>query len=158
MELTIYLAGGLFNIAELSHNARLADALRRLGRTVILPQERALQFIDEDGQLNTTSIAKDCYAYCEDETHIYVGSLDGVQTDDGTAVEYGLTIQATGRAIVYRTDVRTAPEKELGINAMFTLGRTTLIHVPCKSVTIPELDRFYTELAVAISNAVAEFE
>jgi|SRR6185369_3148454 len=146
------LCGGVFNVAERRHNARLDRALRELGRETVLPQREALRFL-KDGVLDLDRVALACQQAARDEKNILVLNLDGPDADGGGAVEYGIAIERTGRAITYRTDIRTAPEKELGRNAMFRLPVTEFIHIPCYSVEELETEAFYRKLAEEIENA-----
>lgn len=151
--ITIYLAGPLFTVAERTHNLRLARELRALGYEIILPQQRATDFITSDG-LDLKEMAADCAVQASNPNNILVANLDGPEADSGTAVEYGLAICAVGRAITYRTDIRTAREKEVGINAMFGLRGTTHIHMSCLVNSDEDVQAFYTELARAIHWAI----
>lgn len=157
--LTLYLAGGLFGLAERVHNLRLAKELEKLGRLIILPQERALSFKGSKGAgTDRHAIATDCARYCCEKTVLYVGNLDGTDADSGTSVEYGLAVGATGRAVVYRTDFRTDPAQELGVNAMFLLPKTLFIYQPCFATSESEFDAHYQELAWRIHAAANVLE
>jgi len=79
---------------------------------------------------------------------------DGAKADDGAAVEYGMTINATSRAIVFRTDFRTEPKKELGVNAMFKAKGTIFIYYPCYFTEISEVSKYYEKLAIKIHRAI----
>jgi len=150
---TIYLAGGLFNAGERLHNVFLAAQLRIKGHKVILPQEEARKFF-ADGKFNLAGVVEECKRFCQDPTVIYVGCLDGSDADSGTAVEYGIAITSTKRAIVYRTDFRTALEKEVGVNGMFTLQGTTFIYHPCFFTDLAHIADYYKELAHKIHEAI----
>lgn len=152
---TIYLAGPLFTLAERTHNLNLERELRALGYKVILPQRRAMDFITPQG-LDLKQMAADCANHASNPENILVANLDGPDCDSGTAVEYGLAISAVGRAIVYRTDIRTATEKEVGLNAMFGLTDTTFIHMPCLVNTKDEVRDFYLALALEIHCAIVK--
>jgi nucleoside 2-deoxyribosyltransferase len=152
---TIYLAGPLFTLAERTHNLKLEKMLRLLGHQVILPQKRAVDFVTPQG-VNLKQMVLDCAEQASNSDNILVANLDGPDTDSGTAVEYGLAIRATGRAIVYRTDIRTVPEKEVGLNAMFGLEETRFIHMPCLANTEDEVQEFYFELASQIHKAIVD--
>jgi nucleoside 2-deoxyribosyltransferase len=153
MKKGIYLAGPLFTVAERTHNLNLARELRALEYEVILPQLRAVKFINQQG-LNLKQMATDCASQAVSPNNILVANLDGPDADSGTAIEYGLAIGAVGKAIVYRTDIRTAPEKEVGLNAMFGLDGTKYIHMPCLANSDEEMRAFYSELARAIDEAI----
>ena len=149
----IYLAGGLFNAAERLHNLFLEKHLVILGYTVILPQREALRFF-KDGVFNTKALAHNCQNYCANSNVIYVGCIDGADADSGTSIEYGIAAIVHGNTIVYRTDFRTALEKELGINAMFSLGRTVQVYNPCYFTHLTQVDDYYHTLAQEIHAAI----
>lgn len=151
----IYLAGGLFNAAERLHNLFLEKALAELGHDVILPQREALKFFDKDkNQFDVASIVENCKQSCTDSNKVYVGSADGPDADSGTSVEYGMAIVSTGKAITYRTDFRTAEEKELGINAMLKARGTTFVYYPCFFTELNQVASYYKELAFKIHEAI----
>lgn len=156
MKVKLYLAGGLFNVAERVHNLLLERALKRLGYDVIQPMREAAQFRRHDGTLDLDAVA----VYCQDQARapdtVLVCNLDGPDADSGTAVEYALAIGAKGQAATYRTDIRTAPERELGVNAMFRLPRTIHVDMLCFLDQVEDINRFYAELALAIDKAVRE--
>jgi len=153
MKKTIYLAGALFNAGERFHNLQLEQHLRSIGHDVILPQREALQFII-DGKPDLAAIAADCASYAMSHDCVYVGCVDGPDADSGTAVEYGMAIAKTGRAVVYRTDFRTDLPKEVGMNAMLTQRGTKLVYHPCLETELERMDLYYAELAQLISDAV----
>jgi len=157
--LTIYLAGRLFNVGERFDNARLALCLRGRGRQVILPQEEALGFVDpSNGSLRLDRIAIACRDCCVDKGNVLVANIDGPDADSGTSLECGLALATTGRAIVYRTDFRTDPAKEIGVNAMFQLPGITHIFKPCLLADLEATDNFYLDLAAQIDEAVRAIE
>lgn len=154
---TIYLAGGLFNAGERLHNLFLERYLIKLGHKVILPQREALKFFDtEKGQFDVAGIVEDCRKSSANPRNILVGNADGADADSGTCVEYGMAITATGKVVVYRTDFRTAPEKEIGVNAMLKAKGTTFIYHPSFFTELEQVDKYYTELAQKIHEAVKE--
>jgi nucleoside 2-deoxyribosyltransferase len=152
----IYLAGGLFNAGERLHNLFLAKHLTALGHKVIVPQIEALKFF-KNNSFDTTRIAESCREACQDRKNILVGNTDGADADSGTCVEYGIAIAATGRAVLYRTDFRTAPEKEIGINAMLGVKDTISIYHPCFFTSLDEIEKYYKELALKIHQAIRSF-
>lgn len=153
----IYLGGGLFNAGERLHNLYLEEHLKRLGREVILPQREALRFF-ADGKFNLDEVVTNCRQQCSSKKKIYVGNVDGTDADSGSAIEYGIAITATGYAIIYRTDFRTATEKEVGVNAMFRAKETTFIYEPCFFTELDQVDKYYTELARKIDAAISKLE
>lgn len=154
---TLYLAAGVFGVAERMRNARLAQIFQRKGRKVVLPQHEAKRFF-VDGVLDQEALAEDCRRAATDPDTICVVCIDGPDADAGAAVEYGCANQANGRGITWRSDFRTAEEKELGRNAMFRLKGTTHIYLPCYAVEFEELQVYYDELAEAIHQAALKIE
>lgn len=75
--------------------------------------------------------------------------------DSGMSVEYGIAIISTGKAIVYRTDFRTAPDRELDLNAMLTAEGTTFIYEPCYITELSQVDSYYAKLAKQIHDAIS---
>ena len=155
--ITIYLAGGLFNAAERLHNLFLEKYLKESGYNVILPQREALKFFNTD-HFDVGGIVEDCRQSCINPSHIFVGSTDGADADSGTCVEYGMAITATGKAIVYRTDFRTAEEKELGVNAMLKADGTIFIYHPCFFTELEQVESYYKELAQKIHEVIQRME
>jgi len=149
----LYLAGGLFNAGQRLHNLYLEKYLKVFGHEVILPQRRALALY-EDGKFDTKEIPVDCAKCCVDKDLLYVGCIDGADADSGTAIEYGLAIGATHRAIIYRTDFRTDTEKELGVNAMFGINWTILVCLPCFLTEFNQINDYYQRLARKIHEAI----
>jgi nucleoside 2-deoxyribosyltransferase len=149
----IYLAGALFNAGERLHNLYLEKYLTELGHEVILPQRRAFKFFNGK-TFDTKAIVADCIRFCGDKEVIYVGCIDGPDADSGTSIEYAFAIAKTGRAIVYRTDFRTAIEYELGINAMFDAPWTIPIFHPCYFTELREVEDYYRKLAKGIHQVI----
>lgn len=150
---TLYLAGGLFNAAERLHNLYLERFLKDLGYKVILPQREAAKHI-VDGVPNLPKIKAECKESALSALNIYVGSADGADADSGTCVEYGLAIGTKGDAVVYRTDIRTDTEREIGVNAMLTLEGTVNIYSLCYITELNQADAYYQNLAAQIHLAV----
>ncbi len=152
-KLKIYLAGGLFNAGQRLHNLFLAKYLRELGHAVILPQVEALQFFHGD-RFDVAGVVESCRQACQSSENIFVGSADGADADSGTCVEYGIAITSAGTAIIYRTDFRTAEEKEVGVNAMLKARGTIFIYHPCFIADLNQVEGYYRELARKIHEAV----
>ncbi len=150
---TIYLAAGLFNAGERLHNLFLEKFLKKLGHKIILPQREALKFFDGK-QFNVDDIVENCKQSCINPKHICVACADGADADSGTAVEYGMAIISSGRAIVYRTDFRTAEERELGVNAMLKAKGTNFIYHPCFFTELDEVNSYYEELSRKIHEKI----
>jgi nucleoside 2-deoxyribosyltransferase len=153
----LYLAGGLFNAGERLHALNLEKHLVDLGYEVILPQREALRFF-KDGLFDIRGIVDDCRKNAIDPTKTCVCSSDGADADSGTAIEFGMAITATGKAIVYRTDFRTALEKEVGVNAMFRANDSVFIYEPCFFTELKEVDEYYKRLAAKIDEAIVSLK
>lgn len=118
----IYFAAPLFTQAEWQWNSRLAEELRRLGLTIILPQKEAEPMLKGEKtfdaatlfSLNTSEIEK---------ADIILAILDQADPDSGTCWECGYAYKV-GRPIVgLRTDFRPAgDDAERPVNLM--LGRS----------------------------------
>jgi nucleoside 2-deoxyribosyltransferase len=153
----IYLAGPLFGVADRVHNLQLECELGALGYEVLLPQRRAKPLL-ADGDFNIVAVREDCANCATDPEVIYVGNVDGADADAGTAIEYGLVMKTSRRAVIYRTDFRTDRQKEIGICAMFGLGNTKLVYHPCYITELEEIQPFYQELAQKIHEAILSYE
>lgn len=149
----IYLAGGLFNSGERLHNLFLEKYLKELGYDVVLPQREALKAFNGKA-FDVKKIVRACRAESADPENILVGCADGADSDSGTCVEYAFAIAATGRAVVYRTDFRTALDRELGINAMLTGDGTEFVYEPCFFTELSEVGPYYKGLAIKIDEAI----
>lgn len=149
----LYLAGGVFSAAEQIHNLFLEDALLRLGYHVILPQREAEAFI-RDGILSIGAMAQNCARHCSDPKNVVVMNLDGADADSGAAVEVGIAVAKTGRVVTYRTDIRTVPEREIGVNGMFQLGGIIPINHPASLTSLEKIHKFYKDLAEEIHHAI----
>lgn len=150
---TIYLAAGLFNAGQRLHNLFLEKHLKKMGHAVILPQREVLKHFDGK-RFNLDAIVEDCKQACTNPENICVACVDGSDADSGTVIEYGMTIVSTGRAVIYRTDFRTAEDKEVGVNAMLKAKRTEFIYHPCFFTELDEVEAYYQELALKIHEAV----
>lgn len=154
-KLTVYLAAGLFNVAERERNLRLAWQLRKLGHAVIVPQHEALKFFNQEtATFDVAGIVKDCLESCARKGVICVMCADGSEADSGAAIELATAVAKNGRAVVYRTDFRTAPEKEVGVNAMLKMPGVIYVYEPCFAITINKINAFYRHLALKIHEAL----
>jgi len=153
----LYLAAGLFNAAERLHNLYLEKHLKRRGYEVILPQREAKQFF-HNGIFDKAGVVRICRAAAADLQNLCIVCIDGADADSGTAVEFGITITATGKAVVYRTDSRTAPERELGVNAMFAAEGASFVYEQCFFTELDQVDDYYEKLAEAIHQAISSLE
>lgn len=149
----IYLAGALFNAGERLHNLYLEKYLKALGYEVELPQREALKAFD--GKIfDVKTIVRACRNASSDPENIFVGNADGPDSDSGTCVEYGFAIASAGNAVIYRTDFRTALDRELGINAMLTGEGTEFVYEPCFFTELDQVDAYYAGLAARIDEAI----
>lgn len=152
---TIYLAGRLFNAAERLHNIYLEEEFKRFGYKVVLPQREAAKFFD--GKVfDMDALVKDCMGHSMNKNSICVANIDGPDADSGTAVELGMAIVATGRAVVYRTDFRTDMERELGVNAMLRPPGSCFVYYPCFITELKEAGEYYRLLAHEIHGAITK--
>jgi len=150
---TIYLAGGLFNAGERLHNLYLARHLKVLGYEVVLPQLEAVKFFT-NGRFDVAGIVESCKQACTNPSNVFVGNSDGADADSGTCVEYGIAIASTGKAVVYRTDFRTAEDRELGVNAMLKAKGTVFVYHPCFFTDLSQVGDYYIDLAQKIHEAI----
>ena len=122
MFIEVILFGPLFTLAERMFNLRLKEELERKsgGKVqVVLPQERAVQYISEQG-INFDRLFKGCL----DDAVRYtaaIANLDGTDADSGTCIEIGYRKGDDKDAYVlgFRTDFRTSEDG--GLNAMLRL-------------------------------------
>ena len=144
----LYLAGGLFSAGEQLHNLYLERALKELGYKILLPQRDA-------GGLSSTDVVCYCQQACISPSVLLVGNTDGADADSGTAVEYGIAITITGRAVLYRTDFRTDEKNmENNVNIMFTIGRTRFVYCRASLTDLDQADEYYQTLAQHIDAAI----
>lgn len=178
-QLLLYQAGGLFNAAERRHNSELERCLKTAAQErdvdlqITLPQRTALRrFLSPGEGFDVAGIVQDCIQDAASHDYILCNT-DGADADSGTSVEYGVALgqlvaqrllEKTGssavlkvpKVITYRTDFRTAPEKEVGLNAMLKATGTTHIYHPCFAVERQEFDAFYDSLAGKIVAAMLD--
>lgn len=155
MEKAIYLAGPLFNAAERKFNADLAKRLEKLGYKVTLPQREALKACNS-GCLNIAEIARMCREACRNPNNIVVACIDG--EDSGTVVEVTIGNEINGGAIIYCTDIKIFPEKEIGLNAMLTGEGIVFIYEPCYAVEAEDLRAFDERLALRIHEEIMKLK
>ena len=171
----LYLAGPLFTVAERRHNSALEkylikiSAARGMELNITSPQRKALErFIQGENRFDVNGIVYDCIIDSSTKD-VIVCNLDGADTDSGTAVEYGIAIGQrvaqemmskqgveikVPKVITYRTDFRTAPEKEVGVNAMLKAANTKHIYHPCFAVELGDFEKFYLELTTKIIDSI----
>lgn len=164
--LSIYMAGGLFDIATRIFNLALAKALREIypEANVILPQEEAAKYFSD----NNIFDMEGCSKHCADQAStcdVILGNLDGADADSGTALEIGIAlwpknqgVQIPERPIVicYRTDFRTSLQHEVGINGMFNLA-DKILYEPAYVTAEEDMAIFISDLAKNIATAIDVF-
>lgn len=149
----LYLTAGLFNIAERHRNARLAKLLELKGWEVVLPQRLVREFLGT-GIINLREAAIACLRAAADKDNLCVVCLDGPDGDSLAAMVFG----AAGRAIAYRSDIRTTPGNETGTRAYIGFPDTLFVSLPCFAVEEEEIDAYYETLAQAIHKAALRLE
>jgi nucleoside 2-deoxyribosyltransferase len=175
MEASVYLAGPLFNVGERRHNSELERSLNtcaeKQGITLKItsPQKTAINRLTSQTKgFDVRGIVADCIR--DSANHdVILCNLDGPDADSGTSVEYGIALgQAvaarrlsdhvgaikTPLIITYRTDFRTAHEKEVGVNAMLMAEGTKHVYIPCFATEEDEFNKFYDSLASQIIGAI----
>ncbi|MBU2576173.1 MAG: nucleoside 2-deoxyribosyltransferase [Nanoarchaeota archaeon] len=177
-DVSIYLAGGLFNAAERVHNSTLEKNLIEVARDMginlqtTLPQRTALKrYLPNENRFDVAGIVADCEVDAASHDYILC-NLDGTDADSGTAVELGvargqaLAYQKLSRhlkthrdvkipkIITYRTDFRTSIENEVGVNAMLNPEGSTFIYHPCFVTELGEVESYYKELASKITDVI----
>lgn len=174
-EINLYSAAPLFNAGQRAHNSRLEKTLKEealkeeILLNITLPQRTALnRFISNEKGFDVNGIVLDCMN--DSANHdVVLCNLDGPDADSGTAVEYGIALGqriAYGKVdfieekikvpliITYRTDFRTSPEKEVGVNAMLKAKGTEYIYYPCFIVESEQFDEFYKGLSKEIIKVI----
>lgn len=142
----IYFAGPLFNSAEKEFNVRFARALESKLENVevILPQERALKFFNQENGFKL--IFEDCLKMVED-ADIVLAILDGADTDSGTSVELGYAYAMKIPIVGIRTDSRISEDR--GLNLMIA----NICNILIIDVTSDILN-LVNSVAEAISNII----
>jgi len=176
-KVSIYLAGGLFNVAERVHNVtlerHLIETANKKGITLMttLPQRTAMKrFIPGENKFDVAGIVADCEVDAASHDYILC-NIDGTDADSGTAVELGIargqriarehlkdhrtySLINIPKIIVYRTDFRTSIENEVGVNAMLNPKGTTFIYHPCTVTELNEAKNYYRALASKITDVI----
>lgn len=170
-QISAYLAGGLFNVGQRFHNSLLEKNLitsaseKNIELITTSPQRKAFKrYIKEENRFDVAEIVSDCEKDASEHDYI-ICNLDGTDCDSGTAIEIGIargvqlskklsTSKLAPKIITYRTDFRTAPEKEIGINAMLRPDGSTFIYYPCFAIELNEFNEFYQKLASQIVHVI----
>lgn len=137
----LYLAGPLFSTAEKNFNVELADALRRFGHEVFLPQEHE-QRADQPNLIFSSDVDGIDWA------DMVVANLDGPDPDSGTCWEIGYGYGKDKLLLAYRTDFRLFEGADK-INLMMTESVSEVIYAAGLSVK---------ELAVEINHQIILIE
>jgi len=137
----IYMAGPLFSTAEITFNRCLAEALRRFGHEVFLPQEHE-QRADRPDLIFASDVAGIDWA------DMVLANLDGADPDSGTCWELGYGYAKAKLILNYRTDFRLFEGADK-INLMMTESASDTIYAA--GLTVPEL-------AVEINHAIILIE
>jgi nucleoside 2-deoxyribosyltransferase len=115
----VYCAGPLFNDAERSEMARIANVLERSGHEVFLPQRDGLEFAKIHPALNAQGLsaadAEQLLARAIFSLDVYkllgwsevvVANLNGRVSDEGTIVEAALAWHSGKVLVLYKADAR----------------------------------------------------
>jgi nucleoside 2-deoxyribosyltransferase len=137
----IYMAGPLFSTAECNFNRDLADALRRHGHAIFLPQEHE-QRADRPDMIFKSNVEGIDWA------QMVLANLDGPDPDSGTCWELGYGYSGGKAIMVYRTDFRLFEGSDK-INLMMTESANHVIIAPKLGIE---------ELAERIDRAIRELE
>ena len=140
----MYIAGGLFNVAERAHNANLEKTLidvakkQEIDLKTTLPQrEASKRFIPDEGRFDIVGIVSDCEQDAASHEYILC-NLDGPDADSGTAVELGI---ARGQKIAYERILKTLPG--------------TGIALPIKrQIKSPKIITYRTDFRTSVENEV----
>jgi nucleoside 2-deoxyribosyltransferase len=119
----IYLAGPLFTTGERAFNLHLADAFRKRGHEVWLPQEK-----EQRGKSARRIFREDVAGI--DWAEAVVANMDGPDPDSGTCWECGY---AYGKKpiVLFRTDFRSGAEHPgAPYNLMLTESASRRVELP----------------------------
>lgn len=122
----IYMAGPLFSTAECDFNTKLAEALRRHGHEIFLPQEHEQRADRPDLIFKSDKEGIDW-------AQLVLANLDGPDPDSGTCWELGYGFGTNKAIIVYRTDFRLFEGADQ-INLMMTESANRVLIMPKVSV------------------------
>ena len=118
----IYMAGALFSTAECEFNRLLAEALRRHGHEIFLPQEHEQRSDRPDLIFKSDREGIDW-------AQMVLANLDGPDPDSGTCWELGYGYGTNKCIMVYRTDFRLFEGADK-VNLMMTESANHVIYAP----------------------------
>jgi nucleoside 2-deoxyribosyltransferase len=132
----LYLAGGLFSVAESMFNRSLAEMLRSMGYEVWLPQEHQC-CKPNSTELDISATFVSCL-YGIEWAQVVIGNMDGPDPDSGTSAECGFAFRKR-HILAFRTDFRAGGEREssAGYNLMLSEMATVKLNLPCHIHTDP---------------------
>jgi len=123
---TVYLAGSLFTTAERRWNEWLADALKKRGLQIILPQREVADCISASG-VDHERIFNKCLEELN-RANAVLAIFDGCDVDSGTAFECGYAYARQIPIVGLRTDMRPGGEDD-GVNTMLRRCCTDFVAV-----------------------------
>ena len=128
----IYLAGPLFTASELAFNRELRDLLERAGHEVWLPQEQNAAIPRAAESIFYHLVAR------LESIEVVLANMDGADPDSGTCWDCGFAWAIGKPVVVFRTDVRSERNTDLGpYNLMMWAAATARLDGPF--ATVPEL-------------------
>ncbi|MGB7283194.1 MAG: nucleoside 2-deoxyribosyltransferase [Candidatus Acidiferrum sp.] len=140
----IYLAGGLFTLAERLFNNELATQLRLKGYAVFNPQE------NEPREFSTGAIFTMDKSGI-DRSDVILANMDGADPDSGTAWECGYGYAKGKMVVTYRTDFRSVGEAKLcEYNIMLWEGSDHRVLLSC--LMCPTIEVLANTLDQALQN------
>lgn len=124
----VYIAGPLFNEAELEYNRKIKNSLAEAAFEVFLPQEDVGLISEYLKKFETFTLAKkeifkkDYQGVKNCEVFLFV--LDGRVPDEGACVELGIAYQLGKRCIGLQTDIRRFSEQGNNLMVDVALEKT----------------------------------
>lgn len=136
----IYVAGPLFNEAELRMNREINEVLKACGHETYLPQEDGGEFASLPEVVEGKPKAQ--YLFDQDVAHLdwcdtILFIFDGRVPDEGACFELGYAYASKKRCIGFKTDVRTFNLG--GDNLMLRCAVETTLH------SLQELQEYFAQ-------------